>query len=157
MALTKQAVLSTVLLYLSTAFASPQHGGMEGMEGMPGMANMPATVPQVPVAQKIPAPAGCKKLPIDSDWPSLDVVNAELPGWEKMMPDGDHKHPDYLYEVKTVKSVQRAVNFCAKHNVRLAIFNTGHDFIGRYVFLTLGVPVVKLIKLSEMMLHLELC
>jgi hypothetical protein len=48
------------------------------------------------------------------------------------MPDGDKKHPDYIYEVKTVSSVQRAVRFVAKHNIRLSIINTGHDFLGRY-------------------------
>lgn len=126
MASTRQFVLSALLLCFSTALASPQHGGMHEVS---------SSVAQKPVAEKVPAPPGCKKLPVDADWPSMNVVNTELPGWEKMMADGDHKHPDYLYEVKTVKSVQRAVNFCAKHNVRLAIFNTGHDFIGRYVLI----------------------
>jgi hypothetical protein len=87
---------------------------------------------KAPHAQKLPAPAGCKKLPIDADWPSPDVVNSELPGWEASMPDGDKKHPNYVYEVKTVSSVQRAVRFAANHNIRLSIINTGHDFLGRY-------------------------
>jgi hypothetical protein len=82
-------------------------------------------------AEKLPAPAGCKKLPADADWPSPDVVNSELPGWEAPMPDGIKKHPNYVYDVKTVASVQRAVRFVAKHNIRLSIINTGHDFLGR--------------------------
>jgi hypothetical protein len=81
--------------------------------------------------EKLPAPAGCKKLPSDSDWPSEDVVQAELPGWEPAMPDGKMKHPDYIYEVKSVASAQRAVRFAAKHNIRLSIINSGHDFLGR--------------------------
>ena len=82
-------------------------------------------------AGKLPAPASCKRLPIDADWPSPEVVDEELPGWEMPMPDGIKKHPDYTYEVKRVASVQRAVRFVTKYNMRLSIINSGHDFLGR--------------------------
>ena len=78
------------------------------------------------------APQNCNRLPTDSDWPSEDVWKAALRGVE---PRGrvvvGNARPDYAYEVKTVEEVQNAVNFVAKHNVRLSILNSGHDFIGR--------------------------
>jgi hypothetical protein len=82
---------------------------------------------------KVAAPKNCIKLPIDADWPSHDVLNAELNGWEPRMEGQSFKHPDYTYEVKSVASVQRAVRFAAKHNIRISILNSGHDFLGRYV------------------------
>jgi hypothetical protein len=109
-----------LLIHLLLAFAEPPHGDSHSLR---------LDKPDTP---KLPAPVGCKKLPQDADWPSPDVVKSELPGWEAPMPDGDKKHPDYIYEVKTVSSVQRAVRFVAKHNIRLSIINTGHDFLGRY-------------------------
>jgi hypothetical protein len=80
---------------------------------------------------KVPAPTNCKRLPIDSDWPSVEILNTELQGWEPRLPKQKLKHPNYVYEVKTVASVQRAVRFAAKYNMRLSILNSGHDFLGR--------------------------
>ena len=111
-----------LVLHLLFSFAVPQHGDSHSLR-------LDKSGPEA--FQKLPAPAGCKKLPTDADWPSLDVVNSELPGWEASMPDGNFKHPDYIYEVKRVSSVQIAVRFAAKHNVRLSIINSGHDFLGR--------------------------
>ena len=122
MAPTIQFILSLLTLQSTLALAAPQHGDAH---------SLPTIVIDPTTAQKLQAPAGCKKLPKDSDWPAPDVVNRELPGWEAPMPDGNMKHPDYVYEVKTVASTQRAVKFAAKHNVRLSIINSGHDFLGR--------------------------
>jgi hypothetical protein len=122
MAPTLRLVLSLLAIQSASVLAAPQHGDAHSSPS----ANVGQTV-----AQKLPAPAGCKKLPADADWPAPDVVNKELPGWEAPMPDGNQKHPDYVYEVKTVASTQRAVKFAAKHNVRLSIINSGHDFLGR--------------------------
>lgn len=119
---TTSRLIPLFLLHLLLAFATLQDGDSRSIQ-------LDKVAPR---AQKLPAPAGCKKLPTDADWPSLDVVNSELPGWEASMPDGDKKHPNYIYEVKSVSSVQRAVRFAAKHNIRLSIINTGHDFLGRY-------------------------
>jgi hypothetical protein len=88
-------------------------------------------IPEGPQSSKLPAPAGCKKLPSDADWPSNEVLNAELKGWEPRVANQSLKHPDWIYEVKTVANVQRAVKFAAKHNVRISILNSGHDFLGR--------------------------
>jgi hypothetical protein len=112
MGLTSRFVLSILLLQSSLVFASLQTD--ESIK-----------------RPKLPAPAGCKKLSTDADWPSVDVLKEELPGWEAPMPDGKMKHPDYVYEAKSVASVRRAVKFAAKHNIRLSILNTGHDFLGR--------------------------
>src|ERR1700712_4018098 len=76
------------------------------------------------------APADCRKLPADADWPPVAVWNSELKGNEPVMPS-KLKHPNYIYEASRVEHVQKAVNFVAKHNVRLSIINAGHDFIGR--------------------------
>lgn len=81
------------------------------------------------------APEGCKKLSVDADWPTKDILDAELPGWEPRMAGQKAQHPDWTYQVKSVSSVQRAVQFAAKHNVRISILNSGHDFLGRYVIM----------------------
>lgn len=78
------------------------------------------------------APAGCKKLPIDTDWPQPDAWKAALRGVEARGPQDPLKtRPDYKYEANTVAKVQNAVKFAASNNVRLSIMNSGHDFIGR--------------------------
>jgi hypothetical protein len=83
------------------------------------------------LAEAGPAPANCRKISTDSDWPAPEVWEAELKGVETVMPMKNQKHPDYVYEAARVESVQRAVNFAVKHNVRLSIINSGHDFLGR--------------------------
>jgi hypothetical protein len=114
--------LSLLLLQLNFGFVVSQHGASHSVTSEKAE---PVTI------QRLPAPVGCNKLSSDADWPSLDVVNKELPGWEKPEKDGNKKHPDYIYEVKTVASVQRAVKFATKHKIRLSIINSGHDFLGR--------------------------
>jgi FAD/FMN-containing dehydrogenase len=47
------------------------------------------------------------------------------------MPSGYSKHPQVMYEVKTVPSVQLAVQFAAQHNIRFSVVNSEHDFLGR--------------------------
>ncbi|KAF9570159.1 hypothetical protein EC968_002138 [Mortierella alpina] len=39
--------------------------------------------------------------------------------------------PLYTVNATSVKDVQRAIHFAAKHHIRLAVRNTGHDFLGR--------------------------
>jgi hypothetical protein len=84
------------------------------------------------LAQAGPAPANCRKVSTDSDWPDREVWQKELDGVEVLMPiSKKQKHPDYIFQANKVQGVQRAVNFAAKHNVRLSIINSGHDFLGR--------------------------
>jgi hypothetical protein len=122
MELTSRLILSLLSLQLSFVYAFQELGDSHSfLTGKEGLSNV----------EKLAAPVGCKKLSTDTDWPSADVVDAELPGWEAPMPDGKMKHPDYIYEAKSVASVQRAVRFVTKHNIRLSIINSGHDFLGR--------------------------
>jgi FAD/FMN-containing dehydrogenase len=79
----------------------------------------------------VTAPPNCRKLPTDSDWPSVEVWNTELKGVEPLMSQTKLKHPNYVYEPTRVEHVIKAVKFVAKHNVRLSIINAGHDFMGR--------------------------
>jgi hypothetical protein len=105
------------------------------VEAQPAAPQQPATPPPpaAPAAAAVggAAPEGCKKLPSDSDWPTKAIWDAELKGWEPIHARGRGRHPQVMYEVKTVASVQRAVRFAAKYNVRLSIVNSGHDFLGR--------------------------
>jgi hypothetical protein len=120
----RSPLLPTLLL---AATVAAQHGGMSGM-------SMPVATPTPAVLsadKKIATPTGCKKLNTDTDWPSKEVFDTELPGWQVPMADGDHKHPDVALEAKTKDAVIKAVKFAAKHNVRLAIVNSGHDFLAR--------------------------
>jgi hypothetical protein len=117
----------TLSAWLLAAIVAAQHDGMSM-----SMAGMSKPAPEtVSSAKKAPAPDGCKKLSTDADWPSKEVWDAELPGWENSMADPGMKHPDVVYEVKTKGSVAKAVKFVAKHNVRLSILNSGHDFLAR--------------------------
>jgi hypothetical protein len=88
--------------------------------------------PPSATTNKLPAPSNCRKLPIDADWPSEEVWKSELKGADPVMQQ-KLKHPNYIYEATRVEHVQNAVKFAAKHNVRLSIINSGHDFLGRLV------------------------
>jgi hypothetical protein len=83
---------------------------------------------------KSSAPQGCKVLHTDKEWPEHGVWKAALP---KILRRGLAKdklrHPDYRIEPTTTAEVQAAVKFAAKHNIRVSILNSGHDFLGRLV------------------------
>ena len=49
----------------------------------------------------------------------------------RFLPCGQGRIPLYSAAVKTARHIQAVVKFAAKHNVKLAIKNTGHDFLGR--------------------------
>jgi hypothetical protein len=122
------AVLS-LLISGGLAVANP-HGPVSAA---PATTTLQATLTSSSTVQaKSPAPSNCRKLSTDSDWPTDDVWKSELPGIEKVEPNQKAKHPDWNYDAKTVQHVQKAVKFAAKHNVRLTIINTGHDFMNRY-------------------------
>lgn len=80
-----------------------------------------------------PAPEGCKKLSTDSDWPVLAEWTAAMPDVEVYNQTVGFKHTDYLLRAESYKDVQRAVQFCSKHNIRLVIITSG--YIKSYVFL----------------------
>jgi hypothetical protein len=74
----------------------------------------------------------CKPNPGDKLWPADDVWTKELPNLEKApAPEGKSTRPDYTVTAKEPADVVAAVKFAAKYNVRLSIFNSGHDFHGR--------------------------
>jgi hypothetical protein len=74
----------------------------------------------------------CKVVRGDPGWPSDTVWETELPGIQKSPPaQGNTTRPDFLYLARKVEDVQAAVQFATKHNVRLTIINSGHDFLGR--------------------------
>lgn len=75
-----------------------------------------------------PAPANCKKLPTDADWPKLDVWKSALPGVEarRGKVDKSRTTPDYKFKANSVEQVQKAIKFAAEHNVRLSVVNSGH-------------------------------
>jgi len=78
-----------------------------------------------------PAPSGCNRLNIDSDWPSIETWVAALPNVQPLGNEGNQKHPDYRLAAKSYKDVQDAVTFCAKNKIRLTVITSGHDFLGR--------------------------
>jgi FAD/FMN-containing dehydrogenase len=73
----------------------------------------------------------CKAIPGDPGWPSSETWKNELPTAKRQPAKGKQKHATYRIDVKTVDEVQRAVKFAGKHNVRLTLLNSGHDFLGR--------------------------
>jgi FAD/FMN-containing dehydrogenase len=80
------------------------------------------------------APDGCRVVHTDKQWPANSVWKAALPNvLTRGVAKDKLKHPDYRLEVKTPAEVQAAVKFATKHNIRLSILNSGHDFLGRLV------------------------
>jgi hypothetical protein len=75
-----------------------------------------------------PAPENCKKLPVDSDFPSPDEWKANLRGVEARGPQTNPTRPDYKYEANTVAKVQNAVKFTSTNNLRLSIMNSGYAY-----------------------------
>jgi hypothetical protein len=73
-----------------------------------------------------PAPENCKKLPIDSDFPSPEEWKVALRGVEPRGPQTKPTRPDYKYEANTVAKVQNAVKFTSDNNLRLSILNSGY-------------------------------
>jgi FAD/FMN-containing dehydrogenase len=76
------------------------------------------------------APAGCKKLSTDSDWPPPADWKAAMPEVKPNRQGGGSRHPDYILRAESYQDVQAAVKFCAKHAIRLVILTSGHDFLG---------------------------
>jgi hypothetical protein len=78
------------------------------------------------------APAGCKVLPSDKEWPAKAAWLAKVPsGVSRAQTKDNLKHPDYRVDAKTTEEVVAAVRFAAENNIRLSILNSGHDFLGR--------------------------
>ena len=112
-----------VLLAAATRLtaASPQSGSV---------AAAPPLAPIAPATGKATAPAGCRKLASDADWPA----EAE---WKKVLPDVEPRsktlaagvyHPDYNLRAESYKDVQAAVKFATANNIRLTLITSGHDF-----------------------------
>jgi FAD binding domain len=80
------------------------------------------------------APEGCKTLHTDKEWPAHSVWKASLPNvLSRGLAKDKLRHPDYRIEPATTAEVQAAVKFATKHNIRVSILNSGHDFLGRLV------------------------
>jgi hypothetical protein len=77
------------------------------------------------------APEDCKVLPGDASWPTVDAWKESLKGVQAREKDAAPGSPDYRFNANTVEKVQAAVKYAAKHNLRLSILNSGHDFVGR--------------------------
>jgi hypothetical protein len=76
-------------------------------------------------------PEGCRQLSNDELWPLAEVWMKEVPGVVPTRPDPCQKHPDYRITARNAKDVQNAIKFAAKHNIRVSIIASGHDYMGR--------------------------
>src|ERR1700760_3391110 len=86
----------------------------------------------VEISQLRTTPDGCRALKSDSNWPAPEVWKAALPGVTPLTPPpGRSVSPDYRLRVRTAEEVQKAINFCNEHNIRVSVIATGHDFMGR--------------------------
>jgi hypothetical protein len=84
--------------------------------------------PAIPLKAPTTTPAGCLKLSTDKDWPTAAEWKSALP---RALPRAKNLaagliRPDYHFVALNVADVQAAVNFCAKHSIRLTIINSGH-------------------------------
>jgi hypothetical protein len=71
-------------------------------------------------------PAGCKKLSTDADWPTPEQWKNALPEVVPQKQTNGSRHPDYVLRAERYKDVEGAVQFCARHNIRLSIITSGH-------------------------------
>ncbi|KAK2623642.1 hypothetical protein QTJ16_006823 [Diplocarpon rosae] len=103
------------------------------------------------------APAGCRKLSTDVDWPAPEVWAAAIPGvvpnsvkgTDLIAPGGVS---DYRIRARSVEDVQNAVRFASQHNIRIAVITTGHDQIGRNDAgsgLLIDLSLLKNVRVSE--------
>src|ERR1700760_4239996 len=102
---------------------------MLASSGMAHIAIMPPWPDRVLTPNSSEAPTGCKLLPSDKGWPSDDIWRKTFLGAYKKLKGT--LGPDWMFQVKSVEDVQKAVNFAREHNVRLTVISTGHDFHGR--------------------------
>jgi hypothetical protein len=100
---------------------------------MPNSPNSPGnTILVDPIPGAALAKLSCKTIPGDKEWPADAVWTAEIPGVTKSRPQFKKiTRPDWVLNAKGPDDVQAAVKFAAKHNVRVSIVNSGHDFVGR--------------------------
>ena len=54
-------------------------------------------------------------------------------GFNRTMPCHQGTVPLYTVKATTIEDVQNTVRFAAKHNIRLVVKNTGHDYFGRSI------------------------
>jgi hypothetical protein len=93
-------------------------------------ASAPPSAPLAPVTGKTTAPAGCRKLGSDADWPTEAEWKKALPEVEprsKTLAAGVYR-PDYKLRAESYKDVQAAVKFATTNNIRLTLITSGHDF-----------------------------
>lgn len=77
---------------------------------------------------------GCRTLPTDTDWPTLEEWQAAIPGVQaENNSDSLGPLPDYRIRATSYSDVQAAVKFAAENNVRVSVITTGHDQLGRNI------------------------
>jgi FAD binding domain len=137
--------LLLVLLAVARLSHSLPHGPDEDEPGMghsgnknpspkpsPSPSPSPAVSPPATI-NKPNTPAGCRVLNTDAEFPAESVWKAELPSAisRKTTLAEYVKAPDYKVAAMKYSDVVDAVKFAAKHNLRLSVIASGHDFIGR--------------------------
>jgi len=76
----------------------------------------------------VTAPAGCRKLKTDDDWPTPEDWKARLPAVvPNNITDGGDINPDYRFQVQSACDVEAAMKFATDNNIRLTVITTGHD------------------------------
>jgi hypothetical protein len=124
--------LAGVLVAAQLAAASPTapSGASPALAAIRNVVEDPpvGVLPEV----KTKTPSGCRQIITDETYPNATVWKAALPKAELRNVDfeGDG-HTDYKIRALTYQDVIDSVKFAAKHNIRLSIINSGHDFIGR--------------------------
>jgi hypothetical protein len=94
----------------------------------------------------------CKSIPGDRTWPADEVWKKGIPGVvQSPKAVGNTTRPDWVVNAQGPADVQAAVRFAAKHNVRVSIYNSGHDFLGRYDILPSILPELILIEMMHQM------
>jgi hypothetical protein len=72
--------------------------------------------------------------PVSNDWQNWNNYSC-LP--DPSLPCSVDGYPTYVVNASTAKHVQLAVNFGRENNLRLNVKSTGHDYLGRFVALSM--------------------
>jgi hypothetical protein len=77
---------------------------------------------------------------LDANFVAKDPIQVDWPWWSgnkcpasPVSSDGCHlgNYSNYVVRAESAADVSLGVKFAAKHNLRLVVKNTGHDFLGR--------------------------
>jgi hypothetical protein len=54
-------------------------------------------------------------------------------------------YPIYVVNATSAGDVKRGIDFAREHNVRLVVKGSGHDYLGRFVYIVLAILIISIV------------